>query len=43
MIVPGLSEPVIIGVATLEKCGMELDFENDEVIIDPRVTNLRLL
>lgn len=43
MIIPSLSEPVIIGVATLQKWRMKLDFENDEVIIDPRVTKLRLL
>jgi hypothetical protein len=29
--------------ATLEKWRMKLDFEHDEVIIDPRVTHLRLL
>ena len=34
---------IIIGAATLQKWRMKLDFENDEVIIDPRVTKLRLL
>lgn len=43
MLIPHLSEPVIIGAATLQKWRMKLDFENDEVIIDPRVTKLRLL
>ena len=43
MIIEDLSEPVIIGTATLQKWRMKLDFENDEVIIDPRVTKLRLL
>ena len=43
MLIPELSEPVIIGVATLQKWRMKLDFENDEVIIDPRVTKLRLM
>uniref|UniRef100_A0A7C6A8D2 Retroviral-like aspartic protease n=1 Tax=candidate division WOR-3 bacterium TaxID=2052148 RepID=A0A7C6A8D2_UNCW3 len=43
MVVSGLTEPVIIGSATLQKWRMKLDFENDEVIIDPRVTKLRLL
>jgi hypothetical protein len=43
MIIENLSEPVIIGTATLQKWRMKLDFENEEVIIDPRVTKLRLL
>ena len=43
MLIPGLSEQVIIGAATLQKWRMKLDFEADVVIIDPRVTKLRLL
>jgi len=43
MLIPGLSEAAIIGAATLQKWRMKLDFEADEVIIDPRVTHLRLL
>ena len=43
MLIPDLSEPVIIGAATLQKWRMKLDFETDEVIIDPRVTKLRLM
>lgn len=43
MLIPKLSVPVIIGTATLQKWRMKLDFEADEVIIDPRVTKLRLL
>jgi len=43
MLVPDLSEPIIIGAATLQKWRMKLDFERDDVIIDPRVTRLRLL
>jgi len=43
MLIPDLSEGAIIGAATLQKWRMRLDFENDEVIIDPRVTKLRLL
>ena len=43
MLIPGLSEPAIIGAATLQKWRMKLDFENDDVIIDPRVTKLRLI
>ena len=43
MLITGLSEAVIVGAATLQKWRMKLDFEADEVIIDPRVTKLRLL
>jgi hypothetical protein len=43
MLIPELSEHVIIGAKTLRKWRMKLDFENDEVIIDPRVTKLRLM
>jgi len=43
MLIPGLSEAVIIGAATLQKWRLKLDFEADAVIIDPRVTHLRLL
>ena len=43
MIIPNLSEPVIIGAKTLQAWRLKLDFENDKVIIDPRVTKLRLL
>jgi hypothetical protein len=34
---------VIISAATLQKWRMKLDFEADEVIIDSRVTKLRLI
>jgi hypothetical protein len=43
MLIPGLSEPAVIGAATLQKWRMKLDFEHDEVLFDPRVTHLRLL
>ena len=43
MLIPHLSEEVIIGASTLQKWRMKLNFETDEVIIDPRVTKLRLL
>jgi hypothetical protein len=42
-VISELSEEVIIGAATLQKWRFKLDFEKDEVIIDPRVTKLRLL
>ena len=43
MVIPDLSSEVIIGAATMQKWRFKLDFEADEVIIDPRVTRLRLL
>ena len=43
LIVQRISENIIIGAATLQKWKMKLDFENDEVIIDPKVTKFRLL
>ncbi len=43
MVIPGLTEQVIIGAATMQKWRMKLDFEHDRVIVDPRVTKLRLL
>jgi len=43
MVIPDLSEKVIIGAKTLQSWRFKLDFENDEVIIDPRVTKIRLL
>jgi len=43
MLIPDLSEQVIIGAATLQKWRMKLDFELDQVLFDPRVTHLRLL
>lgn len=43
MLIPELSERVMIGAATLQKWRMKLDFEHDDVIIDPRVTKLRLM
>lgn len=41
-LVPDLSEEVIIGSATMQQWRFKLDFENDEVIIDPRVTRMRI-
>jgi len=43
MVIPDLSSQLIIGVATMQKWRFKLDFETDEVIIDPRLTGLRLL
>jgi hypothetical protein len=43
MIIPGLSEEAIIGAATLQKWRMKLDFENDRVIINPRLGRMQLV
>lgn len=43
MVIAGLSERAIIGAHTMQAWRFKLDFENDEVIIDPKVTKLRLL
>jgi len=43
LVVPGLSEEVIIGAATMQKWRLKPDFENDKVIVDPRVAKLILI
>ena len=43
LIVPGLSEEVIIGAATMQKWRLKLDFEHDRVIVDPAVAKLILI
>ena len=43
LVVPGLSEEVIIGAATMQKWRIKLDFENDRVIVDPKVAKLQLI
>jgi hypothetical protein len=35
LVVPNLSEESIIGAATLQKWRIKLDFEHDQVIVDP--------
>lgn len=43
LVVPGLSEEVIIGASTMQKWRLKLDFENDKVIVDPSVAKLILI
>lgn len=43
LVVPGLSEEAIIGAATLKKWRIKLDFEHDQVIVDPKVAKLQLI
>jgi hypothetical protein len=43
LVVPGLSEEVIIGAATMQKWRIKLDFEHDCLIVDPRVTKMQII
>lgn len=43
LVVPGLSEEAIIGATTMQKWRLKLDFENDNVIVDPRVAKAILI
>jgi hypothetical protein len=42
LVVPHLSEEVIIGAATIQKWRIKLDFEHDSVFVDPKVAKLQL-
>lgn len=37
MVIPDLTEDVIIGATTMQKWRIKLDFEHDTVVIDPKV------
>lgn len=37
MVIPNISEDVILGANTLQKWRIKLDFEHDTVLIDPKV------
>ncbi len=43
LIVPGLSEDVIIGAQTMQKWHLSLDFRKNAVIVDPRVAKFILI
>jgi hypothetical protein len=43
LVVPSLSEDVIIGATTMQKWRIKLDFEHDTIIIDPKVAKLILI
>lgn len=42
MVVPGLSEEVIIGATTMQKWKIKLDFEHEAIITDPRAARMIL-
>ena len=43
LVVPNLSEEVVIGATTMLKWRIKLDFEHDTIIIDPKVAKLILI
>jgi predicted aspartyl protease len=43
MVIPNLSEEVLIGATTMQKWKIKLDFETDEIITNPRAAKLKLL
>ena len=43
MIVPDLSEEAIIGVNTMQKWRIKLDFEHDRVEVDPRMAKMQII
>ena len=42
LIADNITEDVIIGASTMQKWRLKLDFENDDVIVDPKVIKLML-
>lgn len=42
MVVPNLSEECIIGVNTMQKWRIKMDFKHDTVIVEPKVAKLML-
>ena len=43
LVVPNLSEEVVIGATTMQKWRIKLDFEHDTIILDPKVAKLILI
>lgn len=43
VVVEKLAEDLIVGAGTLQKWRVKLDLENDDVLIDPQVTELKLI
>lgn len=43
VVVDKLAEELIVGAGTLQKWRIKLDLENDDVLIDPRVSELKLI
>ena len=43
LIIPNLSEDIIIGAKTMQSWRLKLDFEEDKVLFDPKVTQIKLI
>ena len=43
LVLPGLSEEVIIGASTMQKWRIKLDFEHDQAVVDPKVARMQLI
>lgn len=43
LVVPGLTEEAVVGAVTMQKWRMKLDFEHDEVHVDPKVMKMQLI
>lgn len=42
LVVPGLSEEVILGGTTLQKWRIKIDFGKDTIVVDPKATKISL-
>ena len=43
LVVPGLTEEAVIGAATMQKWRIKLDFERDEVFVDPKCAKMQII
>ncbi len=43
LVVPGLTEEVVLGAVTMQKWRMKLDFDHDMVHVDPKVMIMQLI
>ena len=43
LVVPGLSEEIVIGAATMQKWRMKLDFEKEEVYVRPDAGRMQII
>jgi hypothetical protein len=43
MVLEGLTEPAVIGAATMQKFRMKLDFEQETIAVDPSLSRLRII
>lgn len=43
LVVPGLTEEVVIGASTMQKWRIKLNFEHDTIELDPKVMKMQLI